>query len=340
MLFLFTPSIAQWKYKTTEDKMRGTNIHYAELKSINRAQLDFPYRGGSALELILRHKESTEEPDAILILDRGQIPCSIDCNVFVKFDSGEVEKLGGSGGESGRSDLIFIGNSKEFIERLRLAKRLIVEVSIFGHGRFQFIFNVAGLNWKSAQSHLLKEALETQRIEITNKERIEYEFRSMCEMNRNNILEEAKHYIDKLYIDITSAYVKEVKIELAPDKKLSLSDCPPDFINHLALDINEERRRLFQLFCVDRKNQRLREALSDGYHRNYRVCGADYMQKIIPWSNYLSAQQQVYQERSKNPELWDCRIWRDYTIFGDKATKIYWGKVFESKCSDLKGQLD
>ena len=153
--FACAPATAQWKYKSYEDKMRRSITQIAEIKSTNKANLDFPYKGGSTLELNLRKRES-EEDDVFVSIDRGQIPCFNICRVFTKFDNDEVVEWGGSGAESGRSDLIFIGKSQEFIERLKSAKKLIIEIQIYNHGRFQFNFNVSGLKWKSPEKQIDK----------------------------------------------------------------------------------------------------------------------------------------------------------------------------------------
>lgn len=128
--------------------MRGVKTKLAELRSTNRAQLDFPYRGGSTLEMNLRKRDSDDEPEVFFRLDRGQVPCHSDCSLFSKFDSDEVKGWEGTGPKSHRGDTIFVDNSKEFLERLRTAKRLTVEVLIFNHGKFQYTFNVDGLKWE------------------------------------------------------------------------------------------------------------------------------------------------------------------------------------------------
>ena len=147
-LLISTSALAQWRYKTSEDKMRGAKTKVAELRSTNRAQLDFPYRGGSTLELTVRKRSSEDDTDVIFWLERGQIPCHSDCSITTKFDNDEVKEWAGTGPQSHRGDTIFVDNANEFLERLKIAKRLTVEVLIFNHGRFQYTFNVSGLKWE------------------------------------------------------------------------------------------------------------------------------------------------------------------------------------------------
>ena len=128
--------------------MRGVKTKLAELRSTNRAQLDFPYRGGSTLELNLRQGDSGDKPEVFFWLDRGQIPCHSDCSLFSKFDGDEVKEWEGTGPASHRGDTIFVNNSHEFLGRLRTAKKLTIEVLIFNQGKFQYTFNVGGLKWE------------------------------------------------------------------------------------------------------------------------------------------------------------------------------------------------
>jgi len=148
LLFCFTAVVsAQWSYRTTNDSMRGTKTRFAELNSTNRAQLSFPYGGGSKLQLIIR-KKSDADTDVVFLLDRGQVPCHTDCRMAAKFDDDEVAEWELSGPASGRSASLFVDEANDFLERLKTAKKLVVEVQIYDHGSFQFTFNPKGLKWE------------------------------------------------------------------------------------------------------------------------------------------------------------------------------------------------
>ena len=142
-----TSASAQWTYRTTNDQMRGTATKFAELNSINRAQLGFPYRGGSKLQLIIRSK-SDKDFDVVFWLDRGQVPCHSDCKLTAKFDDEEVKEWELTGPASGRSDSLVVDEADSFLEKLRSSKRLMVEVQIYDHGNVQFTFNPKGLKWQ------------------------------------------------------------------------------------------------------------------------------------------------------------------------------------------------
>lgn len=146
LLVLSATASAQWTYRTTEDKMRDTKAKFAELKSGNKAQLGFPYRGGSTLQLILR-KDRDAETDVVFVLDRGQLPCHSNCKIAAKFDDDEVSNWEGTGPASSSSDALFVDEAKDFLTRLKTAKKLVVEVLIYDHGRTQFTFTVRTLKW-------------------------------------------------------------------------------------------------------------------------------------------------------------------------------------------------
>jgi hypothetical protein len=147
LLFISSTAFAQWAYRSTNDQMRGTKVKFAELNSINRAQFAFPYQGGSKLQLIIRRR-SDADLDLFFWVDKGQMPCHSECSLAAKFDNDDVEEWSLSGPGSGRSNILFVDKADNFLERLKAAKKLIVEVQIYDHGRVQFTFNPKGLKWE------------------------------------------------------------------------------------------------------------------------------------------------------------------------------------------------
>lgn len=139
--------IAQWKYRTTEDKMRGKSTKHAELRSPTRVALAFPYNGGSTLTLALR-QEQDADLDAFVYIDKGQMPCHGTCTVAVKFDDEPVQYWPALGTTSPRSTAVFFRQEATFLDRLRSAKKLIVEVHLYDHGHEQFTFHLRGLKWE------------------------------------------------------------------------------------------------------------------------------------------------------------------------------------------------
>ncbi|QGS30281.1 hypothetical protein [Cupriavidus metallidurans] len=148
-LACFSVSVfAKWEYSENEDKMRGTKVKYAALASDNLVPLDFPYKPGTRLNIMIRKKSGAKD-EVILQVDKGQIPCGYSgCKVSAKFDEGQVQTYAGAGTDSGRSDVIFVEASAKFLKALKSSKKVIVEVQFFQSGRQQFEFDSSGLEWK------------------------------------------------------------------------------------------------------------------------------------------------------------------------------------------------
>lgn len=143
--------MASWRYKETKDEMRNKTSYFASKTSNNTIELSFPYQGGSSITLMLR-KHSEYGDDVMFTLSKGQFSCRIDgCNISVKFDDGNIEKYAVSEAESGSNDVLFLSgrkSMKKFMDKLKSAKKMVIEVPIYDYGRAQFTFDTQGLEWK------------------------------------------------------------------------------------------------------------------------------------------------------------------------------------------------
>lgn len=151
VLALTLPSAhaAGWIYGSSDDKMRGTSESYAQLKSEETISLDFPYRGGSSLAVLLRDSQRYGGLNVILKLSKGQLSCAYGgCRVSAKFDSGKITSFRASRASGGNSDTIFIDDAKGFLKRLRTSNHVIIEVPVWKYGDAQFTFQPKGLTWK------------------------------------------------------------------------------------------------------------------------------------------------------------------------------------------------
>lgn len=143
--------MASWRYKETKDEMRNKTSYFASKTSNNTIELSFPYQGGSSITLMLR-KHSEYGNDVMFNLYKGQFSCRIDgCNISVKFDDGNIEKYAVSESESGSNDVLFLSgrkSMKKFMDKLKSAKKMVIEFPIYDYGRAQFTFDTQGLEWK------------------------------------------------------------------------------------------------------------------------------------------------------------------------------------------------
>lgn len=138
---------SKWTYRQHRDAMRDTTWRFAEVTSENTAHFDSPYAGGSTASIILRR--GPEGLNAMLQISRGQFTCSQFANdhVSIRFDDGAVQRFACSRPSSGDSSVIFIQGAARLERQLRSARRVIVEAEFYRHGRHQFTFETASLDF-------------------------------------------------------------------------------------------------------------------------------------------------------------------------------------------------
>lgn len=137
----------KWEYRDETDEMRGTKNTFASIESENEVGVNWPYTPGPA-KLLLRQRST--DGLAVLVLIEGQFTCSLSRSnrIAVKFDDSEIEYFGCSEPQSGGSGAIFIEPETKFIESLKIAKRVVVELPVYEAGAQQMIFMVEGLKWE------------------------------------------------------------------------------------------------------------------------------------------------------------------------------------------------
>lgn len=137
-----------WIYDETKDEMRGDSTYLATNTSTNMVELEFPYSGGTNLNIVLR-KDAEHGNDVIFAVNKGQLFCTYnDCYISAKFDDGPVEKFTTAEAEAGSSEVLFLANNQGgFVKKLKSAQSVMIEVQFFNHGKEQFKFDVSDLNW-------------------------------------------------------------------------------------------------------------------------------------------------------------------------------------------------
>lgn len=140
---------AGWIYDSAEDNMRGASETYATLPSEEVISLDFPYRGGSSLSVLLRNSQRHGGLNVMLKLSKGQLSCNHGgCRISAKFDEGKVTTFRASRASSGNSNVIFIDDPKGFLKKFRFSDKVFLEVPVWKYGDAQFSFRPKGLTWK------------------------------------------------------------------------------------------------------------------------------------------------------------------------------------------------
>lgn len=139
---------ANWSYATDEDKVRGGTTYYASTTSTNSIAQDFPYSSATRMELTVR-KSPAFGTDVIFTVSSGQLMCrSYDgCSGTVSFDGGPAQTVRFLAAGDNSSDTIFVSGAKVFIGKLKGAKHMVLEKTLYRAGNPQFEFDVEGLEW-------------------------------------------------------------------------------------------------------------------------------------------------------------------------------------------------
>jgi hypothetical protein len=140
---------ANWEYSSETDKVRGSQTFFARTTSTNQVQQSAPYDGGTSMTMTVR-KHPEWGTDVILTISEGQMMCpSYDgCEGMVRFDDGPAQRLAFNGPADNSSETVFVVGAKSFIAKLKKAKKVTIEKTLYQAGAPQFEFDVSGFEWK------------------------------------------------------------------------------------------------------------------------------------------------------------------------------------------------
>ena len=136
-----------WIYTTEKDKM-GDETKFASVMSDDILNFQFPYDGGVTSTLTVRKKRG--QTDIYFRVSEGQIMAANSYDggtIRVKFDDEKPMTLGVSGASDHSSDIIFLDSTTKILNKLKTAKKVVLEVEFFNEGKHQIEFKVDGLEW-------------------------------------------------------------------------------------------------------------------------------------------------------------------------------------------------
>ncbi len=139
--------VDNWKYGTTVDEMTEDTTWFCSTYSTNTIDFDFPYDGGSRFRLTLRHSANGND-DVILDTDKGQFIHVNNEKVSVKFDDGDIMDMSFSEPDSYNPNIIFINDTKAFLNKVKTAKKLMIKAPFYQAGDKVIKFDVDGLKWE------------------------------------------------------------------------------------------------------------------------------------------------------------------------------------------------
>jgi hypothetical protein len=136
-----------WQYDTSSEQMGRGLVKRAYVRSQNKVDFDFPYRGAQRGTLTLRVHPKYGR-DVILSLEKGQFLCGIDnCIVAVRFDDGKAQNYTAAGPADRSTTTLFIRGYDRFVAAAKKAKRVSIEAQFFQAGSRVFEFDIKGLEW-------------------------------------------------------------------------------------------------------------------------------------------------------------------------------------------------
>lgn len=143
-----SPHAENWTYSTAEDQVRGATTYFASTTSTNTVAQAAPYDGGTTMTITVRRSPAYGS-DVMLGISEGQLMCPSyeGCSGTVRFDQGPPQRIRFNGAADNSSETIFVANPASFIARLKRAKRVVIEKTLYQAGNPQFTFDVAGLRW-------------------------------------------------------------------------------------------------------------------------------------------------------------------------------------------------
>ncbi|MGQ0739123.1 MAG: hypothetical protein ACT4OJ_08710 [Bacteroidota bacterium] len=135
-----------WDYSEEKDEMTEKVRYFASCISTNTAYFDFPYDGGSNLNLLIRKMNGRNE--VILRISKGQFGSSYSSTVKIKFDEEQPKIYGFNEAADGSSDYIFLNGGPSIILKLKNSKKVKIQPPFYQEGQVVFEFNTDGLKWE------------------------------------------------------------------------------------------------------------------------------------------------------------------------------------------------
>jgi hypothetical protein len=137
---------SDWLYEAVYNEMDDKTTYYAQLKSTNNLNFQFPYNGGSPMYLNVRKKGKSIK--VYLQIKPGQflIDSYNNKTIRIKYDDGKSSAYTALTAADGSSDVIFIQNTARFMTNLKRSKKLLIEAPYYQEGAQLSRFNVEHLD--------------------------------------------------------------------------------------------------------------------------------------------------------------------------------------------------
>lgn len=142
---------SHWVKRTSSDEMTDETNVWMSLLSDNQHEFEFPYHGGSKLQIDVRYRKQ-DGSQVILTLSRGQLQTtnfSNGNNVIVRFDEDAPVTFSTTEPADYSTSYLFLNNPRKFINRAKNAKKIKIQVPVYDEGQPVFEFEPAEpLTWE------------------------------------------------------------------------------------------------------------------------------------------------------------------------------------------------
>ena len=140
----------QWHYSEYTDEMGRGKIYLTSIVSSNTISLDSPYEGAQHGTLSVR-EHPQHGKDIYISIEKGQLLDSdYHSKVLIRFDDDRPQSFSSVRPADLSSDTLFLrgGAFPVFLNRLKTAKTLKIEVPVYQAGNQILEFDVEGFKWK------------------------------------------------------------------------------------------------------------------------------------------------------------------------------------------------
>lgn len=145
------PTKSNWGWHYDVDAMTSNTRNFAFNYSTNKLSFGSPYQGEQRGSLMVRH-QSDEGSSVMISIEKGQILCTDSyksCKIKVRFDQNAPEEFDAAGSSDSSSEMIFIVDTKKFLEKLEKSEKLLVQLTVFHEGSPVLEFNTKGFSFES-----------------------------------------------------------------------------------------------------------------------------------------------------------------------------------------------
>lgn len=139
--------MTKWRYSDQEDEMTGKLTKFAQVISENKVNFEFPYNGGSNLELTFRKKGKSLDA-AYIRISKGQFVSKYDgASISVRFDDLDPVNYKVSESSTYSTDILFINSKSGFLKRVKNAKTIKIQADFYQEGSKVFTFDTEDLEF-------------------------------------------------------------------------------------------------------------------------------------------------------------------------------------------------